>query len=331
MAVAPSADARCRGAALTLVEEPVLSAEHGSAEVIGDLVGRIVAPVTVNGQGPYRFIIDTGANRSALSHDLARQLGLVSTGTGQVHTINEAALAPLVDVDSIEYAGVTFDDVKAPLIDDRVLAGEDGLLGVDGMAGRRLILDFENRCVEISDSSTARTLHGWTSVEGDLRFGHLMLMEGFVGRQRINVLIDTGSSMSLANLALHQALNRVAVREDAGRVSLVHAFNRSAPLVLNRSLVLPEFRVGDIDIGNITAFLGDFHIFELWGLQDQPTLLIGMDALSQAPAVAIDYGTSQVYFRLRRGGIPRPGLRPRASINASQPSIGPPGLDVANP
>src|SRR5580704_18446199 len=44
-----------------------------------DHIGRIVAPVMVNGRGPYRFIIDTGASDSTVSPDLARTLGLQPT------------------------------------------------------------------------------------------------------------------------------------------------------------------------------------------------------------------------------------------------------------
>ncbi|HEX6572433.1 MAG TPA: aspartyl protease family protein, partial [Steroidobacteraceae bacterium] len=32
-----------------------------------DRAGRVLAPVMVNGQGPYRFILDTGANRAVLA------------------------------------------------------------------------------------------------------------------------------------------------------------------------------------------------------------------------------------------------------------------------
>ena len=36
-----------------------------------DHIGRVVVPVTLNGQGPFRFIVDTGANHSTISPQLA--------------------------------------------------------------------------------------------------------------------------------------------------------------------------------------------------------------------------------------------------------------------
>ena len=48
-----------------------------------DRLGRVVAPVSVNGQGPFRFIVDTGANRSVLSQGLVERLGLTPEGQGE--------------------------------------------------------------------------------------------------------------------------------------------------------------------------------------------------------------------------------------------------------
>jgi len=60
--------------------------EPGAASVAGattnDAAGRAVALININGQGPFRFILDTGANRSVLSRALATHLGLAPSGKG---------------------------------------------------------------------------------------------------------------------------------------------------------------------------------------------------------------------------------------------------------
>jgi predicted aspartyl protease len=38
----------------------------------------MLAPVTINGQGPFQFMIDTGANTSCISHELADRLMLAN-------------------------------------------------------------------------------------------------------------------------------------------------------------------------------------------------------------------------------------------------------------
>ena len=60
------------------------------------------------------------------------------------------------------------------------------------------------------------------------------------------------------------------------------------------------------------ADVGDFHIFEVWNLADEPALLIGMDVLSQTAVIAIDYQRATVQFRLRQtlwtgSRLPGPG------------------------
>jgi len=41
-----------------------------------DHIGRIFVPVTINGQEPFRFIVDTGAGRSTIAPTLVQKLNL---------------------------------------------------------------------------------------------------------------------------------------------------------------------------------------------------------------------------------------------------------------
>ena len=71
----------------------------------------------------------------------------------------------------------------------------------------------------------------------------------------------------------------------------------------------PRLFLGRTVVESVNAYIGDFHIFDLWGLQDEPTLLIGMDVLARAREMAIDYENGVVHFRKQprgdyRGGSP---------------------------
>ncbi len=81
-----------------------------------------------------------------------------------------------------------------------------------------------------------------------------------------------------------------------------HAFTFGLPIVLKESVWIPSLRLGRTFIGKVTAYIGDFHLFDVWGLQDEPTLLIGMDVLSRAREMAIDYEHGVVLFRERPRG-----------------------------
>ena len=296
LGLSPDAAAECM-AAPELTPASAEPVQGAAAAVAEDRDGRVVAPVMLNGQGPFRFIIDTGANRSAISERVARRLALPVVGQGDVHTVHDVSPAPLVRVESLNFGGVSVNQEAMPLLRGPVLAGEDGLLGVDSMQGRRLIMDFENECVEIEPSRRARRLANWTSVRGTLRFGHLVLIEGSIRSRRVNILIDTGSAVTLANPILRDRL-RATVRQDIPSDELVRAFTAGSPIVFDTAVIIPSVNLGDVQARTVLAFVGDFHIFDLWGLRDEPTLLVGMDVLKQARGVAIDYQTGVVYFQL---------------------------------
>lgn len=274
---------------------PPAPGEEANVETRRDRTGRVIAPVTVNGQGPFRFIVDTGANRSVLSPDLAARLGLSATAEGEVHSIASVTSAPIVNGARLTHGDMLLSSAPMPLLGGRVLAGEDGLLGVDGMQGRRLRMDIRRRCIEIVPSHRAPRLRGFVTIPGELRFGHLVVVRGRIRNVPVNILIDTGSDSSLANPALRDALGPIRTRDDAG---IIEAFTAGEPIVLQGGVILPHVRMGEVAVTNVAAYVGDYHIFTLWGFQNEPTLLIGMDVLNQTEAVAIDYGRATVSFRL---------------------------------
>ncbi len=268
-----------------------------------DLAGRAVARVSINGQGPFRFIIDTGANRSVISQALATRLGLVHSGESLVHSIDSAAAASLVNVDSLSFGGLRLSSGDTPVLDSDMLADEHGLLGVDGMAGRMLHVDFTRQCVEIYDNPAQMPMEGWLSVPARMRFGTMLTVQGEIRGVTVNVLIDTGSDLSLANEKFREALRGVATRSIEYKGDYAYTFGR--PVVLERSVWTPRLHLGDTVVDNVIAYIGNFHIFDVWGLQDEPTLLIGMDVLARSREMAIDYERGVVHFRQRPRGDAR--------------------------
>lgn len=292
---ATSAVAECIDAPDLAAYEATSPEQFAAGGTRADRLGRVVAPVTVNGQGPFRFIVDTGANRSVISAELAAHLGLAPSGTDNVHSVYGVSVAPLVRVDRLQYGDVSLSAAALPMLSGGVLAGEQGLLGVDGMSGRRLRMDFERHCIEIVPSAQARRLRGWSTIRGDMRFGHLIVVRGDINGIRVNLLLDTGSDSSLANLALREALNARARRR--GREEVAHIAGATMPL--ENAILVPRITMGELEATNVTAYVGDYHIFRLWDLLDEPTLLLGMDVLSQARGLAIDYGRGTVHLHIR--------------------------------
>ena len=93
----------------------------GASSVTGaiskDTAGRAVALININGQGPFRFILDTGANRSVLSQALATRLGLAHSGVDVVHSVDNAELAKLVNVESLSFGSLRLSSGETPVLE----------------------------------------------------------------------------------------------------------------------------------------------------------------------------------------------------------------------
>ena len=278
--------------------EPLESdAPSVAGETRKDSAGRAVARVNINGQGPFRFIIDTGANRSVISQALAARLGLALSGEDVVHSILGANAAKMVSVDSLSFGALHLSSGDTPVLDGPMLDGEHGLLGVDGLAGRLLHVDFTRHCVAIYESPAQMSMQGWLSVPARMQFGNMLTVEGEIMGVKVHVLLDTGSDISLANERFRDSLRGVAARSIQYHNGRAFTFGR--PVVLDETVWTPSLRLGRTVVDGVNAYIGDFHIFDMWRLQDEPTLLIGMDVLARSQEMAIDYEQGIVYFRKR--------------------------------
>jgi predicted aspartyl protease len=284
-------------------------ASSDSSATRKDGSGRAVALVNINGQGPFRFIVDTGANRSVVSEALAARLGLAPAGEGVVHSVDGSQFANLVNIDSLAFGALRLAAGETPVLDGPMLNGEHGLLGADGMKGRLLHVDFTRNCVQILESAAQIPMTDWLRVPAEVRFGSLLMVQGRIMGVRINVLIDTGSDISLANEQYRDALRVVGARSIQLRNG--HAFTFGRPIVLAERVWTPRLQLGRTVIGSVNAYIGNFHIFDMWSLQDEPTLLIGMDVLARSREMAIDYREGVVHFRERpRGDLRNANLGP---------------------
>jgi hypothetical protein len=115
-----------------------------------DRIGRIWAPVVINGQGPFRLVLDTGASHSALTARVAEALG-ISLDTGHTVMLRGAtgsARVPVVPVESLEVGDLLMQPRQLPIVPD-ALGGAEGILGTDGLANKRIHIDFKRDRISI--------------------------------------------------------------------------------------------------------------------------------------------------------------------------------------
>jgi len=116
--------------------------------------GKPYIQVMVNGKGPFRFVIDTGTGGNAMvTPALATQLGLPVVGQASLSDPSGIGgkPTPVVLIDSLEFAGLTFANVRALDHPFFAEAGDcDGILGFTLFRDLLLTLDFPNRLVTVS-------------------------------------------------------------------------------------------------------------------------------------------------------------------------------------
>jgi hypothetical protein len=111
--------------------------------------GKPYVMVTINGKGPFRFVIDTGTGGDALvTPELAAELGLPTVGHAMLSDPSGQGgkKAPIVRIPSLEIAGVQFNGIRAVSHPFFAEAGScEGLLGFTLFRDYLLTLDFPDR------------------------------------------------------------------------------------------------------------------------------------------------------------------------------------------
>jgi predicted aspartyl protease len=271
-----------------------------------DHIGRVVVPVTINGQGPFRFIVDTGANHSTISPRLVRVLGLTPADgtTVVVDGITGAAQTSFVTVERLQAGELVIDGTALPIVWAPVMAGADGILGAAGLTEKSLLIDFQRNRVEIAHH-VAGFLRAQSIRIHALPLSHgLIAVDAKVGRTRVTAIVDTGAERTLGNLALRNALKTHRPR---GVVTLTSVYGATEEVEAGEIEIAPPITIESLRITEVAVVYGDFHIFKVWGLQDSPAMIIGMDILGTVASLSIDFKHQDIYVAgIREGRLVSP-------------------------
>lgn len=289
------------GPATTAKSLPQVSVEAPEpryvAPTLRDRIGRIWAPVYLNGKGPFRMVLDTGATESAVTAKVAQVLGipLDQSAPVELHGVTGTATVPTIRVKSLLVGDLQRDDVRLPIVPD-ALGGADGVLGTDGLLDKRIYIDFREDRITIKRSHGRRAPLGYVTIPLEIERRHLLTTDAYVGGIRVTAIIDTGSQTSIANLALRKALLK---RRSHYEFSKDHIIDATDAVAQGEGTALPPIFLGDIQIWGSHITTGDMHIFELWHLTRKPAILIGMDALGMVDVLIIDYRRRELQIRTR--------------------------------
>lgn len=248
-------------AAIVLLAAPRLWAGSATPFQLGEQ-GGVIVPVMVDGSGPFRMLLDTGATHSAITEDVAALVQAKPVARSTVITPAGETLRTIVAVDRINVGSIAAEHVLPSVVPARALDSEGqihGLIGQDVLARLRYTLDFKASTVEWHQHTPSRR-----GVRLPLAFEQGRFLVALQqDRCTLRLVPDSGAGA----FVLFDAQTRVAftIVETSATVELSTAdLTRSA-----RPIRLRELRVGDRilrDVPAVTIDHADRHPAEGDGL-----------------------------------------------------------------
>lgn len=259
-----------------------------------DRYERLTIPVTIGGNGPYRFMVDTGAQATVVSRTLSQQLQLPPLGTATLVAMGSRRQVDLVQLDGLEFAGRLFDNLEAPLLEASHV-GADGILGLDSLQDMRVLIDFAQDRIVVADANSLGGNRGYEIVvKARRRLGQMIITNARIDGTRVAVIIDTGAQNTVGNMALKSKLRA------KGDVMVQSTDVNGVKLYGNLGYAR-KMSIGGLDMTGIPITFADSPAFEALGLSAKPALIMGMRNLQNFERVAIDFSTGQVLFDVPAG------------------------------
>ncbi|MBN8815759.1 MAG: clan AA aspartic protease [Sphingomonas sp.] len=262
---------------------------------VGELTNRMTVQVQIDGKGPYPFIVDTGAERSVVSNELASTLGLDAGDRARLFDFTGSSTVNTVRVPMLSAGSLSTTDMQAPSLAEANL-GAPGMLGIDALQGHKVVIDFDRKRMTLVPAK--KHPKGEILVGAEPRLGQLIVTRAEFNGQPIAVIIDTGSWVSVGNKAMlalakrkPRMLGPISVKSVTGRT-----FNADY-------VAVSDLHVGDVRFDNFGLSFADMPPFERFGLKDKPALILGMSSLKMFRRVEIDFVNREIAFTLPKPKI----------------------------
>lgn len=298
---APPAEHSINGPAPAPVASPTANLVR---DANGDLInldraqGRLTVKVLLGQHGPHDFLIDTGAQHTSISRELAQRLGYAAGPQVRLISMSGAEIVPTVHVPLIQLSRQTAaKNLLAPSLEAANM-GAAGLLGVDALAGQRVVIDMAAQEMRVLPSFRAVIKPGPDDIVVEARSvaGQLILTDAYYGNVPVRVVIDTGSAVTIANSAF-----RKRVARNGGQTVKIDVLSVTGGAVSADYGRVAEMMIGTLRVRDMPVAYADVEPFHRLGLDDKPALLLGMDMIKQFRRVEIDFANRRVRFSLPDG------------------------------
>ena len=262
-----------------------------------DAFNRLTVPVRLGLAGPYRFLVDTGSDRTAVSSELAGKLALEQGKLADMHSSTGVSRVRMAHVPELRLSGRSVRNIRAPMLDAKYI-GADGILGIDSLRSQRITFDFRSLSLSIHAGPAPTAEADTILVRARRKEGRLVVTDAEIDGVRVRVVIDTGSTMSVGNLSLRRRLESRSRLEPAGTVDLVSV---TGALLRGELARVRHLDIGGARLEQLGVVFAEAHTFKQLRLDAKPALLLGMDAMHYFDQVTIDFADKTLSLVLPRG------------------------------
>jgi len=265
---------------------------------------RMTVPVSVSGEGPYRFLVDTGSERTVISQELASRLRLQRGRSTLLHSVLGSKNINTVHIPNLRVSRQVMSVADAPALVAADI-GADGMLGVDSLQSQRVLFDFKANTMSITPAAepVAKMDGSTIVVRAKSRNGRLIFTQAKVEGRKVTVIIDTGSQVTIGNPAMRAMLAKRGLLDAS---MPIHISSVTGEKMEAQVAKLKELQIGGIEIEDLAIAYADAHIFRQMGLDDRPALLLGMNAMKAFDRVSIDFAARKVRFVLPAASMIEP-------------------------
>ncbi len=144
-------------ASLWMLAVPPGSAAPASSVPLGNWHGRPIVELTIAGQGPFRFILDSGAGVTVIDHALAARFELKELGQTEIGSpLGGTVPATRLQLPDVLLGSIDLGSVEALDIDLAGVIGSGdspvGVLATSDLGNRSLVFDFAADRLSVSDT-----------------------------------------------------------------------------------------------------------------------------------------------------------------------------------
>lgn len=257
-----------------------------------DTRGRPTIDAQVNGQGPFRMVVDTAAQTSLLAPDLVGVLALPAVGEMGVGGVAGHQQSAIYGVDRFTTSFFDAEEIGMLALPNATVTEASGIIGMEMFSQDRVV--FDNKAEQLKSEPSGTPIEGFVSVKGRLNDSGLLEVPVEIDGVVFNALVDTGASVSVASGGALKALGWAETDPRLSPAGAIRGATQHGTAVLQGKV--GRIRLGPVNFRDVPlVFIAAETATDT---ASKPTLILGSDLLNNLDAFALDFPKAELQIRI---------------------------------